>query len=220
MTQVYNPGCALLLYKPHYADKLLAMLKVNRHEICCHHEPRLTEGTEIINTCPGCDKRFGSLYEGISTISLWEIIDADESFVFPDYKGIDMAVHDACPVRKRNEVHNAIRSLLKKMNINIIEAEKIRDRSVCCGDNFYPSLPIDKVHEKMRERANSMPTENVCVYCVSCIKSMNIGGKKPRYILDLLFNEETESVVCDTAAWHEQVKKFIKLSEPTPHLPS
>ena len=213
MLKVYNPGCALLLYKPHYADKLLSFLNVNRHEICCHHEPRMPAGTEIINTCPGCDKRFGSLYEGISTISLWEVIAASETFPFPNYQGITMTIHDACPVRNRGAVHNAMRTLLEKMNITIVETEKNRSRSICCGDSSYPALPLEQVHEKMRERANAMPVENVCVYCVSCIKSMNIGGKRPRYILDLLLGEETESEVCDTVEWHEKVKAFIEAAK-------
>ena len=212
MPQVYNPGCALMLYKPHYDDKLLPLLNLDKHETCCHHEPRLPHGTEIINTCPGCDKRFGSRYEGISTISLWEIIITNETFPFPDYQGLKMAIHDACPVRNRSAVHDAMRRLLEKMNINIVEAEKSRCQSVCCGDSSYPALPIDRIHEKMRERANSMPVNDVCVYCVSCIKSMNIGGKKPRYILDLLFNEETESEICDTSEWHDQIKTLIEAS--------
>ena len=212
MSQVYNPGCALMLYKPHYADKILLLIRTDKHEICCHHEPRLPGGTEIINTCPGCDKRFGSLYEGISTISLWEVIASSETFPFPDYQGLTMTIHDACPVRNRSTVHDAIRMLLEKMNINITETEKNRCQSACCGDSSYPALPIDRVHEKMQERANSMPVNDVCVYCVSCIKSMNIGGKKPRYILDLLFNEETESDICDTAEWHEQIKAVIEAS--------
>jgi Fe-S oxidoreductase len=210
MPQVYNPGCALMLYKPHYADKILSFLNVENHEICCHHEPKLPIGTEIINTCPGCDKRFGSIYDGISTVSLWEVIAKSETFPFPDYQGKTMTIHDACPIRKRDDVHDAIRTLLKKMNVNILEAERNRSNSVCCGDSFYPKLPIDQVHIKMKERAESMPCEDVCVYCVSCVKSMNIGGRKPRYILDLLFGEETESEVCDTAEWHDRVKAYIE----------
>jgi hypothetical protein len=61
----------------------------------------------------------------------------------------------------------------------------------------------------MKKRADSMPCQEVCVYCVSCIKSMHIGGKKPRYILDLLFNQQTNVQVYDTVEWHEMLQKFI-----------
>lgn len=77
------------------------------------------------------------------------------------------------------------------MNIEIVETENHGTKSICCGDDFYGKIPLDKVHELMKKRAQSMPTEEVVVYCVSYIKSMYIGGKKPRHILDLLFGEET-----------------------------
>lgn len=49
----------------------------------------------------------------------------------------------------------------------------------------------DQVKKLMKKSADSMPCEDVVVYCVSCIKAMNIGGKKLRYIMDLLYNEST-----------------------------
>ena len=214
MDRVYNPGCALLLYKPDYMDRIMAFLSqgqtnIATHNICCRHEPKLPKGFQIINTCAGCDKRFSTLYDGITTVSLWEILSANDTFPFPKYDGITMTIHDPCPVRDNGKVHDAIRTLLGKMNIKIIEAENTRANSICCGDSFYPKLSVDEIHSKMKERAGSMPCQDVCVYCVSCIKAMHIGGKKPRYILDLLFNESTEAQVFDTVEWHEMLQKFI-----------
>ena len=210
----FNPGCALSIYKPEMENKILSFLNRNynettMHKTCCRHDPQLEKGSLIINVCAGCDKRLGSLYEGISTISLWEIIDTLDSFPFPDYKGLKMSVHDACPVRENPGVHQAVRNCLKKMNIEIIETKFNRTRSVCCGDDFYPKLPLEKIHKLMKKRADSMPCENVCVYCVSCIKSMHIGGKTPRYLVDLLMNEYSDPQVYDTVKWHEELQEYI-----------
>jgi len=212
---VYNPGCALLLYKLEYSEKILTILRkkypeINLHTICCKHDPNLPSGTTIINTCAGCDRRFSNLYEGIDTISLWEILAENDLCEFPDYKGLEVSVHDACPIRTKPQVHKAIRTLLDKMNIKIIETKYNGTHSICCGDDFYPSLPVEKVHEKMKERASSMPCDEVCVYCISCIKSMHIGGKKPRYILDLLFEEQSDPQVYDTVKWHDMLNEWIK----------
>lgn len=214
MNKVYCPGCALLIYKPNYADKIIAFLRkelgdIVVHTICCRHEPKLEGAVHIINTCAGCDKRFSSLYDGITTISLWEILANSNEFSFPDHSGLTMSIHDACPIRFKPQVHEAIRALLKKMNIKVIETQYNRTNSICCGDDFYQHIPLEKIHEKMRTRANSMPCEDVCVYCISCIKSMYIGGKNPRYILDLLFNETTEVQTYDTVQWHDQLQQFI-----------
>lgn len=210
----FNPGCALSLYKPKMETNLLAFLNENYgpvtlHKICCHHEPQLDTGSVIINVCAGCDRRFRSLYSGISTISLWEILDGLTAFRYPDYTGLKISVHDACPVREKPQVHQAVRNLLTKMNIEIIETKFHGTQSICCGDDFYPKLPVEMVHKKMKERAASMPCEEVCVYCISCIKSMHIGGKKPRYLIDLLMGETTEPQIYDTVKWHEQVQEYI-----------
>jgi hypothetical protein len=209
----FNPGCALSIYRPEAEETLLRFLrdnygKVELHKRCCHHEPNVEKGALVINVCAGCDRRFSTLYEGVATVSLWEVMDGLGAFKYPNYGGLRMSIHDPCPIRGKPRVHKAVRSLLKKMNIEIAEAEFHAETSVCCGDSFYPSLPADAVNEKMRERAASMPCENVAVYCVSCIKSMYIGGKTPRHLVDLLLGEETLPRVYDTAAWHRQLKEY------------
>jgi Fe-S oxidoreductase len=213
MKQVYSPGCGLLLYKPELAKKVMACLEKNKelkeHTICCRHDPKLEEGTRVINTCPGCDRRFRELYEGISTISLWEILANVESFSFPDYNGMEMTIHDSCPTRSEERVHDAIRRLLERMNIKVIEPEYTRTKAACCGDRFYDVLSTEQVWQKMKERADTMPREDVVVYCLGCVRAMTIGGKKPRYILDLLFQEDTVSENILPEAWRGELQEFI-----------
>jgi len=182
---------------------------IPEHLICCKHEPNLEKGTMVINTCPGCDRRYRELYDGISTVSLWEVLAESKKFSFPDYKGMEMTIHDACPTRTEARVHYAIRMLLDKMNIKVVEPKNTQTKAICCGDSFYGVLPVEQVKEQMKKRANEMPRENVVVYCVSCIKSMHIGGKKPRYIVDLLFGEETEIGIYEPDAWHAELQNFI-----------
>jgi Fe-S oxidoreductase len=214
MKQVYAPGCAFVIYKPDLAKKVLEFLYkdlgvISEHLTCCRHEPNLESGTQVINTCAGCDRRYRELYEGISTISLWEILAESSAFQFPNYNGMEMAIHDACPTRTEERVHIAIRKLLERMNIKIIEPKNTRTKAICCGDSFYGTLPVERVKEQMKERASEMPCDNVVVYCISCIKAMHIGGKKPRYIVDLLFGEETKIGEFEPDAWHGELQKFI-----------
>jgi len=214
MKQVYAPGCAFMIYKPELAKKVLGFLNKNlgdipEHLICCRHEPNLESGTQVINTCAGCDRRYRELYDGISTISLWEILTESKTFPFPDYNGIKMSIHDACPTRTEKRVHSAIRKLLERMNIKVIEPKNTRTQAICCGDSFYGTLPVELVKEQMKKRSNKMPCEYVVVYCVSCIKAMHIGGKKPRYIVDLLFGEETGISIFEPDVWHDELQKFV-----------
>ena len=123
-----------------------------------------------------------------------------------------MTILDACPTRTEPRVHTAIRTLLKKMNIALVEPEKTRTNSTCCGDSFYGSLPVEQVKVQMKKRASEMPEEDVIVYCVSCCKSMHIGGKKPRYIVDLLFGEATQPKTFEPEEWHKELDEFIEKS--------
>lgn len=214
MKQVYAPGCAFMIYKPKLAKKILKFLNeilgpIPEHLICCRHEPNLENGTQVINTCAGCDRRYRELYSGISTISLWEILAESKSFPFPNYNGMEMSIHDACPTRTEERVHFAIRRLLERMNIKVIEPKNTGTKANCCGDSFYGTLPVELVKEQMKKRSEEIPCDNVVVYCVSCIKAMYIGGKKPRYIVDLLFGEETKIGTFEPDEWHHELQKFI-----------
>jgi hypothetical protein len=214
--KAFAPGCALMLYKPHLAEKILVML--NEHtgsmemiDTCCKHQPSCKKNTTIINICPGCDKRYRNDYQDITTISLWEVIAGGDFFQFPDYKGKHMSIIDACPTREHTQIHLAIRTLLKKMNITLVEPEKTGIHGTCCGDTFYGTIPTLKVKELMKKRTTEMPVDDVVVYCISCTKSVFIGGKTPHYLVDLLFNEETIPKTLDPDDWHNELGEYIAL---------
>ena len=213
--QVFAPGCALMLYKPELAEKLHLILNENLGEmeklmICCHHNPQFTIETEVINICPGCDKRYANDYQNSSTISLWEILAESDFFNFPNYQDTRMSIIDACPTREKEQVHIAIRKLLKKMNIQLVEPLKTGIKSTCCGDSFYGIISTEKVKEQMKKRTSEMPCDDVVVYCVSCVKSVHIGGKKPHYLIDLLFADETIPKTFEPDEWHKEVDSYIE----------
>lgn len=215
MKFVFAPGCALYLYKPNLAAQVFQLLQqrfpeLKEHTTCCHHDPQLAHGTQVINICPGCDRRYRTLYEGVSTISLWELLTDSHDFPFPDYQGRKMSILDACPSRDQEQIHDAVRKLAKRMNIELIEPKQTRTKSICCGDSFYGILPIEQVKKQMNKRAQNMPEDEVLVYCVSCVKSMHIGGKTPRYLVDLLFGEATVPGVAEPDKWHGMLDEFIE----------
>jgi hypothetical protein len=212
---VFAPGCALMLYKPELADKLHKVLQENLGDVdllltCCHHDPQVKEKTRVINVCPGCDKRFEKNYPDVSTISVWEILADSDFFKFPDHTGMTMSIIDACPTRNKDKVQDAIRSLLEKMNIRLIEPENTRSKTTCCGDAFYGSVPVVKLKELMKKKAEEMPADEVAVYCVSCVKAVFIGGKKPRYLVDLLFNDPTIPMTIEPDDWHRELRDYIE----------
>lgn len=177
---------------------------------CCQHDPELKEPGQIINICPGCDKRYRSGYANSSTISLWEILADSDCFPFPDYKNQQMTIIDACPTRDQVDVHKAIRKLLQRMNIRLIEPKNTGTHSTCCGDSFYGELPTEKVKGFMVKKASEMPVNEIVVYCVSCSKSVFIGGRQPRYLVDLLFSEQTVPKTLEPDDWHSELRAYIE----------
>lgn len=213
----FNPGCAMTTHDVENEQLIYKILNENfgtvkMHNRCCRHQPNLPEGSVIINNCAGCDRRFRSIYEGIDTISLWEIIDSIDNLDLPNHKGLKVSVQDPCSYRPKPQVHQSVRSLLKKMNIEVEEAVCHGTSSVCCGDNFYPKLSIEEVNELQKKRASEMPCENVVVYCVSCLKSMTIGEKQGLHLMDLILNKNSFAGETDLSSYHANLKEYIEES--------
>ena len=182
---------------------------VKLHTLCCHHDPQLSSGSTIINNCAGCDRRFRSLYAGVSTITLWEVLDSIPDLRLPVYSGLTLSVQDSCSFRRKPQVHAAVRSLLAKMNINVIDSPQSGTRSICCGDNFYPRLPAAQVNALQQKRAAQMPCQDVAVYCVSCTISMAIGGKTPHHMADLVLGEPTVVGETNLEIYHAALAEYI-----------
>ena len=188
---IYSPGCSLTKSKPMLGEKAYAYLNtslgnVELYAACCRSGEPVPEGTVVINTCPGCDETFD---KGVKTITLWEIIDSNDDFPFPRYDNLELTIQDACPMRKKPHVHEAVRKILGRMNIKVTEAVSHGEDSVCCGFSYKGELTKEEMHNKMKERTSSMPLEDVCVYCMGCFKAMTIGGGKPLHLADLLFGD-------------------------------
>ena len=134
MTRLFTPGCALMLTKPHLAERMHGLLieHVGPMEMsltCWRHIPSLDPGTRVINICPGCDRRYRENYEDSGTISLWEGLVENSFLPLPDYDGQEMTIIDACPTRDQSRVHDAVRTLARRMNITLIEPRNTRTKA-------------------------------------------------------------------------------------------
>ena len=212
----FNPGCAMSVYKPHLIEPMLAMLRqhlgdVKYHDVCCHHDPGLPEGAVIINNCAGCDRRFRSLYPGIRTISVWEVLNSLEGLTLPRWEGLTVSVHGSCSFRQKPQVHAAVRGVLRKMGIEIVESEHSGMKSICCGDTFYSRIPNEQVTAFHKKRAAQMPCGSVAVYCIGCVRAMTAGGKQPLYLPDLVLGRRTERMTDSLDAYHRAVEDYIAL---------
>ncbi len=122
---------------------------------------------------------------------MWSIIHEYGDYPLPSYKGLKVSVHDACSAKSTPIIHSDVRQLLADMDIEIVENENHSMNSICCGDSLYGNVSDENVLEAMHNRAESMPCDDVVVYCISCMNAMELGGKRPRLLTDLILEEDT-----------------------------
>ena len=67
---------------------------------------------------------------------VWEIIDNDPDFPFPDYHGEKMTIQDCWLAVEKRHVQDAIRSLMRKMNIQVVELPENHEKTTFCGMNL------------------------------------------------------------------------------------
>lgn len=159
----------------------------------------------MINTCPGCDDTFNKILEASQvdedtevteasfapqkpkTVTFWDIVVQNGDFPYPQYSKMEITVHDSCPMREKPDTREAIRTILRKMDFKVIEAKHHGDDSMCCGYSIADQLTKEELHLRMKERADALPVETVCVYCTGCMNAMAIGEKNPVHLIELMF---------------------------------
>ena len=81
------------------------------------------------------------MHPGVVVHSLWELIDSDPAFSFADHHELKAYIQDCWRSRDRKDEQDAVRSLMKKMNIDIMELSGSREKTDFCGVSLYRAQP-------------------------------------------------------------------------------
>ncbi len=213
MNQVYFPSCNFSAASPEAAKKIRALL-AERMPVagCCRVEKKAyVAGAKAIYFCQACretiETKMGAEME---TENLIVYLDHDDTFSWPDYSGFTATIQDCWRDREHPEIFDAVRSVLHKMHVTVIEMEENREKSVFCGNlHFepqkpenkellarYPDTPLFQLPEDiqailMREQVEKFPTmellpcEWAVCYCNRCVKGITAGGGKAVHLLEL-----------------------------------
>ena len=139
-------------------------------------------------------------------MSLWEYIDSLEDFDFPDYNHEKMLLQDCYRDRNHPEVHQAVRSILQKMNVDVVEAKRNKENSVYCGTLHYEpedhalleklkaypdakisELPLELQKELMEDNFEGVDLDmRIIVDCNRCLKGVELAGRKGIHLLNLV----------------------------------
>ncbi|MBQ2955421.1 MAG: hypothetical protein IJE08_03070 [Clostridia bacterium] len=171
---------------------------------CAEYQP----GDTAYSLCHNCTNIVDEQNEGVHALSLWELVDADESFVFPDYSGLKVFVQDCWRTRERAGEQAAVRSILKKMNIEFTEAREHHENTDFCGSTLYREQRIQNAqyapkHYVEQAAGKFLPhteeeqlalMKDYCVqfdhpvvcYCHYCLEGLLQGGADGRHIAHML----------------------------------
>lgn len=220
--RVFFPGCSLSSYSPEIVMKTYDYLREKLPGIgialkCCGNpthamgererfnelysgvkdEFEENEVDEVIVACLNCYNTIKRNSKNLKVISLWEVISEygvpKEKKDYYKFLYKEFSIHDPCPTRNEDRIHDAIRDILNQLGIKVVEMEFNRRNTLCCGSGAMIGVTSKDLALKQREkRANQSESDYIVTYCEECVESMKQGGKKSIHILDLLFNDNIE----------------------------
>lgn len=192
---IYYPSCNFTTNSPQAAKKIKDFLKENmKIAKCCKIDQREFSEEDIgIYVCQACRSQ---IENQVKTMSLWQYFDQLDDFIFPNYHGQKMYLQDCWRDRNHIEIHKAVRSLLKKMNIEVIEIEANKENAIFCGTLHFENKELEDDHlshyskelqEKyMKDYVQQFHGMQVICTCNRCLKGILMGKGKGVHLLELL----------------------------------
>lgn len=173
---------------------------------CADFQP----GDTVYSLCHNCSNIIEETKPGVHVVSLWELILTDENFPYPDYEQRKITVQDCWRAKERLSEQKAVRSLLQKMNLDIVELRDNYDRTDFCGTSLYRPQParnpkmaplhygenargkflphtLEEQESIMKEYCGQFSTDVVVCYCHYCLEGLVLGGVDGKHIAELLF---------------------------------
>lgn len=214
MGMIYFPSCKFTAYSPESSRKTKQYLQDN-YDVqiagCCRPGHKsVTEKDTVIYICNTCAAFCRESTPAHNVLSIWELLLQDKKFPFLDHKGKAITLQDCWRTYDNRAQQEAVREILRLMNIEILEMEENYDQTKFCGtsllealskqngelapqrfiknaDGFFTSHTPEEQETLMKNHCETIQTDEVVSYCVACVKGINLGGKQGIHLLDLLF---------------------------------
>lgn len=216
---VFWPGCAMLSYGKEVNDAVFKLLsrKIPNLAIstfCCGNPSMHIDGGKnfgkrinaiektlqdnsvklIYTLCPNC---FVTLSEhtDIEVKSAWALLDnALPQERFGSLENRCFTIHDPCPIVKDIEAADHVRNILKKLGAELVEFERNREKTMCCGKkNMIMALEPSKGQKIFNARARQVKTDEVVTYCAACVDTFRNNDFRTHHILELMFDIKANS---------------------------
>jgi heterodisulfide reductase subunit D len=161
---------------------------------------------KIVTACPHCFNtlkneypELGGNYEVIHHTQLIQDLINTGKLVMADggtFKGKKITFHDPCYLGRANDVFEAPRALIEKLDASLVEMKRCKTNGLCCGaggaqmfkeaEKGDKEINVERTEDALETQANIIATG--CPFC----NTMLTDGVKN-------FNKEAEVLVLDVA---------------------
>ena len=145
----------------------------------------------IVTACPHCFNTLKNEYPGLGgnykVMHHTQFInmlleDGRITLEGGSYRGKRITFHDPCYLGRANNVYEAPRNIIKKLDAQLVEMKNCRKKGLCCGAGgaqmFKESEPGDKdVNIERTEQALEIQPEIIAAACPFCNTMMTDGVK-------------------------------------------
>ncbi|MFN3343574.1 MAG: (Fe-S)-binding protein [Flavobacteriales bacterium] len=164
------------------------------------------EVKKIVTACPHCFNtlkneytELGGNYEVMHHTQFIQSLIAEGKLKLKEggeFKGKRITFHDPCYLGRANDVYEAPRELIQKLDVELVEMKRCKQKGFCCGAGgaqmFKEAEPGNKeVNVERTEEALSLQPQVIATGCPFCNTMMTDGVKN--------FNKENEVKVLDVA---------------------
>jgi len=146
---------------------------------------------KIVTACPHCFNTIKNEYPGLGgnyevmhhTQFLKSLLDEGRLTIEGgQYKGKRITFHDPCYLGRANDVYEAPRELIRKLDAELVEMKSCKSRGLCCGAGgaqmFKDAEPGDKeVNIERTEQALDVKPQIIAAGCPFCNTMMTDGVK-------------------------------------------
>jgi len=147
--------------------------------------------TRIVTTCPHCFNTLkneypslGGKYQVMHHTTFINTLIKEERFAISgsEYKGKRITYHDPCYLGRANQVYQAPRDLIKKLDAELVEMKNCKSKGLCCGAGGAqmfkePEKGNKDINIERTEQALETQPEIIAAGCPFCNTMMSDGVK-------------------------------------------
>lgn len=166
------------------------------------------EVQKIVTTCPHCFNTLKNEYPELGgqydvmhhSQFLQQLINEGKLTIEGGaFKGKKITFHDPCYLGRANDVYEAPRSLIEKLDAELVEMKRCKSKGLCCGAGgaqmFKEAEPGNKeINVERTEEALETNSNIVAVGCPFCMTMMTDGVKNKNKEDDVLVYDLSELI--------------------------